>query len=49
MKVSDLALEASNVLLGTAVGAGVDQSLFLMRGWSALRPTRWSPRTPITR
>lgn len=33
MKVSDAALEASNVLLGTAVGAGINQSLFVMPTW----------------
>jgi hypothetical protein len=38
MKVSDLALEASNVLLGTAVGAGVDQSLFVTRDWFTSPP-----------
>ena len=38
MRVSDLALGASNVLLGTAVGAGVNQSLFVMPDWFTSPP-----------
>jgi hypothetical protein len=38
MKVAELALGASNVLLGTAVGAGVDQSLFVMPHWFTSPP-----------
>ncbi len=38
MKNSDLALGASNLLLGTAVGAGVNQSVFVMPGWFSSPP-----------
>jgi len=38
MKSSDLALGASNLLLGTAVGAGVNQSVFVMPGWFSSPP-----------
>ena len=38
MRVGDLALEASNVLLGTAVGAAVNQSLFVMPDWFTSPP-----------
>jgi hypothetical protein len=43
MKVSELALEASNVLLGTAVGAGVNQSIFMMPGWFTSPPDSLAP------
>ena len=38
MRVAELALGASNVLLGTAVGAGVNQSLFVMPDWFTSPP-----------
>jgi hypothetical protein len=38
MKVSELALGASNVLLGTAVGAGLNQALFVMPDWFTSPP-----------
>jgi hypothetical protein len=38
MTRSNLALAASNVLLGTAVGAGLNQSIFVMPGWFASPP-----------
>jgi hypothetical protein len=38
MKYSNLALGASNLLLGTAVGAGVNQSIFVMPGWFSSPP-----------
>jgi len=38
MKSSNLALAASNVLLGTAVGAGLNQSVFVMPGWFSSPP-----------
>ena len=38
MKTSDLALAASNILLGTCVGAGLNQSLFVMPGWFSHPP-----------
>jgi len=38
MRVAELALEASNVLLGTVVGAGVNQSLFVMPDWFTSPP-----------
>jgi hypothetical protein len=38
MNYSDLVLGASNLLLGTAVGAGVNQSIFVMPKWFASPP-----------
>ena len=38
MSYADLALGASNVLLGSAVGAGVNQSLFVMPRWFSSPP-----------
>jgi hypothetical protein len=38
MKSSTLTLAASNVLLGTAVGAGLNQSIFVMPGWFSSPP-----------
>jgi anthrone oxygenase-like protein len=38
MNYSDLALGASNLLLGTAVGAGVNQSIFVMPKWFTSPP-----------
>lgn len=38
MRVAELALSATNVLLGTAVGAGVNQSLFVMPDWFTSPP-----------
>src|SRR5437764_1803411 len=33
MRANELALRASNLLLGTAVGAGINQSIFVMPKW----------------
>ena len=38
MSYAELALGASNVLLGSAVGAGVSQSLFVMPHWFSAPP-----------
>src|SRR2546423_14365421 len=38
MNTSDLAVSASNLLLGTCVGAGLNQSLFVMPGWFSQPP-----------
>jgi hypothetical protein len=38
MKPSDVVLTASNLLLGTAVGAAVNQSIFVMPRWFASPP-----------
>jgi|SRR4051812_43723916 hypothetical protein len=38
MKTSDIALFTSNLLLGTCVGAGLNQSLFVMPGWFSRPP-----------
>lgn len=38
MKTPNLALAASNVLLGTAVGAGLNQSMFVMPSWFSSPP-----------
>jgi hypothetical protein len=38
MTYSNLALGASNLLLGTSVGAGLNQSLFVMPGWFSSPP-----------
>jgi Domain of unknown function (DUF1772) len=39
----DLAVAASNVLLGTATGAGVSQSLFVMPQWFSSPPESLAP------
>ncbi len=39
----DLALAASNVLVGTAAGAGVSQSLFVVPQWFASPPESLAP------
>src|SRR4051812_19250725 len=38
MQPSDFVLTASNLLLGTAVGAGINQSIFVMPRWFASPP-----------
>jgi hypothetical protein len=38
MKTPSLALAASNVLLGTSVGAGLNQSIFVMPSWFSSPP-----------
>ena len=38
MDTSDVAVAASNLLLGTCVGAGLNQSLFVMPGWFSQPP-----------
>jgi hypothetical protein len=38
MRYSNLALGASNLLLGTSVGAGLNQSAFVMPSWFSMPP-----------
>ncbi len=49
MRAGEIALRASNLLLGTAVGAGIDQAIFVMPKWFESPPRSLSPvrdRTP---
>lgn len=43
MRAGEVALRASNLLLGTAVGAGLNQSIFVMPRWFESPPESLAP------